>query len=181
MEIPVELMTKIQHGGLPWLTCALAAMGVVPGQAQTATETVLHSFASPPKGANPFAGVIRDSAIEAIENVHLTELMIGNNKNPHLSVWRKRRPELQPQRVPRLFAREVLCKNRILKHREPDGEKFLAKLSAFTAMVPGVYREVEHRKDPHDAIGRKCHSQASAAFRQRAYNPTWKCSRCQLT
>jgi uncharacterized repeat protein (TIGR03803 family) len=37
-------------------------MGTVQAQAQTATETVLHSFASPPKGANPFAGVIRDSA-----------------------------------------------------------------------------------------------------------------------
>jgi uncharacterized repeat protein (TIGR03803 family) len=31
-------------------------------QAQTATETLLHSFVSPPKGANPYAGVIRDSA-----------------------------------------------------------------------------------------------------------------------
>ena len=42
--------------------CALAEMGAGPAQAQTATETVLHNFPSPPKGANPFAGVIRDPA-----------------------------------------------------------------------------------------------------------------------
>jgi uncharacterized repeat protein (TIGR03803 family) len=45
--------------GLPWLACALAGMGM----AQAQTETVLHSFtASLPNGANPQAGVIRDSA-----------------------------------------------------------------------------------------------------------------------
>jgi uncharacterized repeat protein (TIGR03803 family) len=49
-----------QRTGLLWLACALAAVGMV--QAQTDTETVLHSFTSPPKGANPYAGVIRDSA-----------------------------------------------------------------------------------------------------------------------
>src|SRR5580700_4926219 len=48
--------------GLLWLTYALASMAITPVQAQTATETVLHNFASPPKGANPYAGVIRDSA-----------------------------------------------------------------------------------------------------------------------
>jgi len=35
---------------------------MAPVQAQTAAETVLHNFGSPPKGANPSAGVIRDSA-----------------------------------------------------------------------------------------------------------------------
>jgi uncharacterized repeat protein (TIGR03803 family) len=38
----------------------LAVDVVPPGTA--GTETVLHSFASPPTGANPYAGVIRDSA-----------------------------------------------------------------------------------------------------------------------
>jgi uncharacterized repeat protein (TIGR03803 family) len=51
-----------QRTGTLWLACALAAMAIAPAQAQTATATVLHSFPSPPKGANPFAGVIRDSA-----------------------------------------------------------------------------------------------------------------------
>ena len=43
-----------------WLVCAVAAMAL-PLQA-LAAETVLHSFASPPRGANPQAGVIRDTA-----------------------------------------------------------------------------------------------------------------------
>ena len=50
-----------QRTGLLWLVCALAAIGTA--QAQTATEVVLHNFEPhPPKGANPIAGVIRDSA-----------------------------------------------------------------------------------------------------------------------
>jgi uncharacterized repeat protein (TIGR03803 family) len=46
-----------------WLACALATMGIGSAQAQTATETVLHSFGgSPPAGGNPSTGLIRDSA-----------------------------------------------------------------------------------------------------------------------
>jgi uncharacterized repeat protein (TIGR03803 family) len=38
-------------------------MPLAPSRAQTTyTETVLHNFPSPPKGADPYAGVIRDSA-----------------------------------------------------------------------------------------------------------------------
>jgi uncharacterized repeat protein (TIGR03803 family) len=37
-------------------------MGIAPAHAQTASEVVLHSFGAPPKGGNPWAGVIRDSA-----------------------------------------------------------------------------------------------------------------------
>ena len=44
------------------LACALAAMWMAPGRAQTASEIVLHNFGSPPTGANPSTGVIRDSA-----------------------------------------------------------------------------------------------------------------------
>jgi uncharacterized repeat protein (TIGR03803 family) len=51
-----------QRTGLLWLACALLAMGIASVQVQAATEIVLHSFVSPPKGANPSAGVIRDSA-----------------------------------------------------------------------------------------------------------------------
>ena len=51
-----------ERTGRLWFACALAAIAIAPLQAQTATETVLHNFASPPKGANPYAGVIRDSA-----------------------------------------------------------------------------------------------------------------------
>src|ERR1022692_4599064 len=47
---------------LLWLGFALAAMATAPVQAQTATETVLHHFASPPQGAYPEAGVVRDPA-----------------------------------------------------------------------------------------------------------------------
>src|ERR1035438_9521118 len=39
-----------------------AVIGTPSAHAQAATEAVLHSFASPPRGASPFAGVIRDSA-----------------------------------------------------------------------------------------------------------------------
>ena len=39
-----------------------AAIGIPPAKAQTYTETVLHNFASPPRGAYPEAGLIRDSA-----------------------------------------------------------------------------------------------------------------------
>jgi len=52
---------KAWHRCLPWLACAAAAMVMAPAQAQTASETVLHSFASPPRGAAPFPGVIGDS------------------------------------------------------------------------------------------------------------------------
>jgi len=57
-------VTKKQPAPGPfWFACALAALGVAPAHTQTAyTETVLHSFASPPKGANSFSGVIRDAA-----------------------------------------------------------------------------------------------------------------------
>ena len=51
-----------QRTGLLWLACALAAMAIAPAPAQAATEIVLHSFASPPKGGGPNTGVIRDSA-----------------------------------------------------------------------------------------------------------------------
>src|ERR1700683_3593488 len=57
------MTTKKQRTCLPWLACAIAAMPLAPARAQTTyTEPVLHSFPSPPKGADPYAGVIRDSA-----------------------------------------------------------------------------------------------------------------------
>jgi uncharacterized repeat protein (TIGR03803 family) len=46
-----------------WLACGLAAMGVAHAQPPTWAETVLYNFANAaPKGAYPYAGVIRDSA-----------------------------------------------------------------------------------------------------------------------
>ena len=51
-----------RFAGLLWLACALAAMGISPAHAQTATETVLHNFGSnPADGVDPMAGVIGDS------------------------------------------------------------------------------------------------------------------------
>jgi len=44
------------------LACMFAAAGMVQAQTRTATETVLHNFAAPPKGMDPWPGVIRDSA-----------------------------------------------------------------------------------------------------------------------
>jgi len=44
---------------LLWFACALAGGAIA--QAQT-TEVVLHNFETPPTGANPYAGVIRDAA-----------------------------------------------------------------------------------------------------------------------
>jgi uncharacterized repeat protein (TIGR03803 family) len=41
------------------LAFALCAVGMAPAQV---SEVVLHNFASPPKGANPYAGVVRDPA-----------------------------------------------------------------------------------------------------------------------
>jgi uncharacterized repeat protein (TIGR03803 family) len=43
------------------LACAVAA-AITPAKAQAATETVLHNFASPPRGADPYQGITRDSA-----------------------------------------------------------------------------------------------------------------------
>jgi uncharacterized repeat protein (TIGR03803 family) len=55
----MEFMTmRIRR--LPML--ALAATAIAPALAQTEAEVVLHNFAGPPKGAYPYAGVIRDSA-----------------------------------------------------------------------------------------------------------------------
>src|ERR1017187_1459401 len=51
-----------QRSSLLWLAGALAAMGIAPAQAQTPSETVLHAVGSVPKGAYPYAGLIRDSA-----------------------------------------------------------------------------------------------------------------------
>ena len=48
--------------GLLWLAFVFATAGTVPAQTQTATEAVLHNFATPPKGMDPWPGVIRDSA-----------------------------------------------------------------------------------------------------------------------
>jgi len=42
------------------ITVALSGLWITP--AEPATETILHNFGCPPKGANPTAGVIRDSA-----------------------------------------------------------------------------------------------------------------------
>ena len=42
-----------------WLACALIAAVAAPAQV---TETLVHSFTPPPAGANPYAGLIRDSA-----------------------------------------------------------------------------------------------------------------------
>src|SRR5450755_4236343 len=47
-------------GWLP-LACVFAVTGMAVTQAQAATEAVLHNFATPPKGMDPFPGVIRDS------------------------------------------------------------------------------------------------------------------------
>jgi len=57
-------MTAIQPAGSRWLAyLLLAAAAIVSVRAQTASETVLYSFApDPPNGAGPYAGVIRDSA-----------------------------------------------------------------------------------------------------------------------
>ncbi|HXM42776.1 MAG TPA: choice-of-anchor tandem repeat GloVer-containing protein [Bryobacteraceae bacterium] len=44
-----------------WLAYVLAATSMAYAQT-TYSETVLHNFSSPPKGANPYAGVIRDAA-----------------------------------------------------------------------------------------------------------------------
>ena len=51
-------MARMQHGGLGMLWFALAATAMIPAQAQTANEIVLHSFGAPPNGAHPSACVI---------------------------------------------------------------------------------------------------------------------------
>ncbi len=44
------------------ISCVLLAAGLGAAHAQTPpTEVILHSFPAPPKGANPYAGVVRDS------------------------------------------------------------------------------------------------------------------------
>jgi hypothetical protein len=48
--------------GLRWSYTTGGAVESSPAVAQTAGETVLHSFVNAPKGADPYAGVIRDSA-----------------------------------------------------------------------------------------------------------------------
>src|SRR5579871_3469595 len=45
-----------------YLACALVAFGCSSGRAQTATETVLHSFETAGLGGYPESGVIRDDA-----------------------------------------------------------------------------------------------------------------------
>ena len=74
-------MAKIKQDGCWFLrlnaarcygfACVLAAM--VPAQTQTATEPALHSFAGPPKGAHPYASLIRDSA----GNIYGTSIVGG--------------------------------------------------------------------------------------------------------
>src|ERR1035441_5152380 len=58
-----RLMAKIKQGcGVLALACALGATGIAPAQAQSASEIVLQNFGALPRGAIPYAGVIRDSA-----------------------------------------------------------------------------------------------------------------------
>jgi uncharacterized repeat protein (TIGR03803 family) len=60
--LKVNLLMQRKHSmqvaELPWVVCALTAMGMVRAQP---VETVLHSFVTSSKGASPTAGVIRDS------------------------------------------------------------------------------------------------------------------------
>jgi len=52
-----------QRSGLLWIACALAAIEIMPAQAQTASEITLHNFGRPSlRGAHPSAGIVRDSA-----------------------------------------------------------------------------------------------------------------------
>jgi len=44
------------------LVCVLAATAAIPARAQTATETVVHNFATPATGTDPWQGAIRDEA-----------------------------------------------------------------------------------------------------------------------
>src|ERR1035438_3200534 len=57
-------MAKVEQGcGMLALACALGTTGFAPAPAQAANEIVLHNFAEGfPTGANPYSGVIRDSA-----------------------------------------------------------------------------------------------------------------------
>jgi hypothetical protein len=55
-------MSPTKLNGCRLLVCTLALAAIAPAHAQTFTETVLHNFADAPRGENPWAGVIRDSA-----------------------------------------------------------------------------------------------------------------------
>ena len=60
-------MTRIRQDGPVFaayglLACMFAATGTASAQAPEAAETVLHDFATPPTGFDPWPGVIRDSA-----------------------------------------------------------------------------------------------------------------------
>jgi hypothetical protein len=68
---------RIQAGGRS-LVCALATMSIASMQARAATETALHNFKAPPRGANPYARVIRDSAgnLYGTDGVHGTVFKI---------------------------------------------------------------------------------------------------------
>jgi uncharacterized repeat protein (TIGR03803 family) len=55
-------MSPTKLNGCRLLACGLALASIAPSHAQTFTETVLHHFADTPRGENPYAGVIRDSA-----------------------------------------------------------------------------------------------------------------------
>jgi uncharacterized repeat protein (TIGR03803 family) len=57
-----QLAAIILRVSASWLACTLAAIGMATAQAQMPVETVLHTFGSVPKGAYPYAGVIRGSA-----------------------------------------------------------------------------------------------------------------------
>jgi uncharacterized repeat protein (TIGR03803 family) len=53
---------RARLAGQLWLACALAAMGISPADAQTATEIVLHNFGrNPADGVAPTAGVTGDA------------------------------------------------------------------------------------------------------------------------
>src|ERR1039458_8699972 len=51
----------MQRRGFSWFACALVVIVAAPTRA-LAWDIVLHNFGCPPRGANPQAGVIRDSA-----------------------------------------------------------------------------------------------------------------------
>jgi uncharacterized repeat protein (TIGR03803 family) len=61
MLVPLSCSKRV-FAAYIWLLCVSAAMGMPAVQPQTAIETVLHNFAAPPNGMDPWPGVIRDSA-----------------------------------------------------------------------------------------------------------------------
>jgi hypothetical protein len=77
------------------------------------------------------------------ENVHLTELMVGDRNEADLSLWGHECLDVIAMDLAGLLASAVSGVDRVLQHHESTREKFLPELRVGFALLPCAHRQIE--------------------------------------